>query len=333
VIPLNPAAALTAAPPLIGAGLVGCMRNRFLRRSPMNSDLYESVTNRIVSSLEQGVRPWMQPWSAEHAAGRITRPLRANGVAYQGINVLVLWGEAMSKGYSAPIWMTFRQALELNAHVRKGERGSTVVYASTITRNGMDEKTGEESEQSIPFLKSYTVFNVEQIEDLPPQYQAVAEPRLDPVQRIERAEAFFAATRADIKHGGNRAYYNIGSDFVQMPVFEAFRDAESYYATLAHECTHWTRHDSRLAREFGRKRWGDAGYATEELVAELGSAFLCADLDLTPETREDHAAYIASWLEVLKNDKRAIFSAAAHAQRAADFLGQLQANADEQVAA
>ena len=298
----------------------------------MKTDLYQSVTDRIVSSLEQGVRPWMKPWNAEHAAGRITRPLRANGIAYQGINVLVLWSEAITKGYSAPIWMTFRQALELNAHVRKGERGSTVVYASTITRNGRDE-AGEESEQSIPFLKSYTVFNVEQIEDLPPQYHAVAEPRLDPVQRIERADAFFAATRASIKHGGNRAYYNIGSDFVQMPAFEAFRDAESYYATLAHECTHWTRHDSRLAREYGRKHWGDAGYAMEELVAELGSAFLCADLDLTPEIREDHAAYIASWLEVLKNDKRAIFSAAAHAQRAADFLGQLQARADEQVAA
>jgi antirestriction protein ArdC len=206
-------------------------------------------------------------------------------LAYQGINVLVLWSEAMSKGYSAPIWMTFRQALELNAHVRKGERGSTVVYASTITRSGTDEKTGEESEQSIPFLKSYTVFNVEQIEDLPAQYHAVAEPRLDPVQRIEGADAFFATTGADIRHGGNRAYYNIGSDFVQMPAFEAFRDAESYYATLAHECTHWTRHDSRLAREFGRKRWGDAGYAMEELIAELGSAFLCADLDLTPEIR------------------------------------------------
>ncbi len=299
----------------------------------MKSDLYETVTNRIVASLEQGVRPWMQPWSAEHAAGRITRPLRANGVAYQGINVLVLWCEAMSKGYSAPIWMTFRQALELNAHVRKGESGSTVVYASTITRSGTNEKTGEETEATIPFLKSYTVFNVEQIEDLPAQYHAVAEPRLDPVQRIERADAFFEMTRADIRHGGNRAYYNIGSDVVQMPAFEAFRDAESYYAVLAHECTHWTRHESRLAREFGRKRWGDAGYAMEELVAELGSAFLCADLDLTPEIREDHAAYIASWLEVLKNDKRAIFSAAAHAQRAADFLGGLQAKAGEQIAA
>jgi len=153
------------------------------------------------------------------------------------------------------------------------------------------------------------------------------------VQRIERAESFFAATHADIRHGGNMAYYNIGSDFVQMPPFESFRDAENYYAILAHECTHWTRHKSRLDRDLGRKRWGDAGCAMEELVAELGSAFLCADLDLTPEIREDHAAYIANWLEVLKNDKRAIFSAAAHAQKAADYLAGLQGKGSEQAAA
>jgi antirestriction protein ArdC len=299
----------------------------------MKTDLYQRVTDQIVSSLDQGVRPWMKPWNAEHAAGRITRPLRANGIPYQGINVLVLWSESVTKGYSAPIWMTFRQALELNAHVRKGERGSMVVYASTFTRSGTDQETGEETEQAVPFLKSYTVFNVEQIEGLPAHFHAVAEPRLDPVQRIESAEAFFAATKADIRHGGNMAYYNIGSDFVRMPPFEAFRDAESYYATLAHECTHWTRHKSRLDRDLGRKRWGDAGYAVEELVAELGSAFLCADLDLTPAVREDHAAYIASWLEVLKNDKRAIFSAAAHAQKAADFLTGLQAKDSEQAAA
>jgi antirestriction protein ArdC len=298
----------------------------------MKTDLYNKVTDQIVASLEQGVRPWIKPWSAEHAAGRITRPLRANGLAYQGINVLVLWGEAVAKGYSAPIWMTFRQALELNAHVRKGERGSTVVYASTVTSTGTDAQTGEESEQAIPFLKSYTVFNVEQIEGLPAHFHAVKEPRLDPVQRIERAESFFAATRADIRNGGNMAYYNIDSDFVHMPPFEAFRDAESYYAALAHECTHWTRHKSRLDRDMGRKKWGDAGYAMEELVAELGSAFLCADLDLTPEVREDHAAYISGWLEVLKHDKRAIFSAAAHAQKAADYLSHLQPETTEQAA-
>jgi antirestriction protein ArdC len=306
----------------------------------MKTDLYQSVTDQIVASLEQGVRPWMKPWNAEHAAGRITRPLRSNGIPYQGINVLVLWSESVAKGYSAPIWMTFRQALELNAHVRKGERGSTVVYASTVTRSGTKpapaqagEETGEDRQETIPFLKSYTVFNVEQIEGLPAHFHAVAEQRLDPVQRIERSEAFFAGTKADIRHGGNRAYYNIESDFVQMPPFEAFRDAESYYAALAHECTHWTRAKSRLDRDLGRKRWGDAGYAMEELVAELGSAFLCADLDLTPEIREDHAAYIASWLEVLKNDKRAIFSAAAHAQKAADYLTRLQAKDSEQAAA
>ncbi len=275
----------------------------------------------------------MKPWSAEHAAGRITRPLRANGIPYQGINVLVLWSGAVLRGYSAPIWMTFRQALELNAHVRKGENGSMVVYASTVIRTDTDEATGEETEHAIPFLKCYTVFNVEQIEGLPPHCYAHAEPRLDPVKRIECAEVFFAGTQADIRHGGNMAYYNIGSDFVQMPPFEAFRDAESYYATLAHECTHWTRHKSRLDRDFGRKKWGDAGYAMEELVAELGSAFLCADLDLTPEIRDDHAAYIGSWLNVLKNDKRAIFSAAAHAQKAADYLMRLQPVSGEQAAA
>ena len=297
----------------------------------MKTDLYQRVTDQIVASLEQGVRPWMKPWNAEHAAGRITRPLRANGIPYQGINILVLWGEAVAKGYSAPIWMTFRQALELKAHVRKGERGSTVVYASKIIRSGTDSETGEETEQSIPFLKSYTVFNVEQIEGLPAQYHAVAEPRLDPVQRIERAESFFAATRADIRHGGNRAYYNIGSDFVQMPAFEAFRDAESYYATLAHECTHWTRHKSRLDRDLGRKRWGDAGYAVEELVAELGSAFLCAEFDMDSDLR--HAGYISNWIQLLRSDKKAFFTAASKAQQAADYLRGLALAEPHQVAA
>jgi antirestriction protein ArdC len=191
----------------------------------------------------------------------------------------------------------------------------------------VDADTGEEQEHEIPFMKGYTVFNVEQIEGLPTHFYALAEPQIDPVQRIEHAESFFAATGADIRHGGNQAYYSVTHDYVQMPAFETFRDAESYYATLAHETTHWTRHPSRLERDFGRKRWGDEGYAMEELVAELGSAFLSADLDLTPEVREDHAAYIGSWLKVLKNDKRAIFTAAGHAQRAADFLNGLSSEA------
>jgi antirestriction protein ArdC len=156
---------------------------------------------------------------------------------------------------------------------------------------------------------------------------------LPAAERIMAAEQFADATGAEIRHGGNSAFYAISSDHVQLPPFESFKDPESYYATLLHELTHWTRHEKRLAREFGRKRWGDAGYATEELVAELGAAFLCADLAITPEPREDHAAYLASWLEVLKNDKRAIFTAAAHAQRAADFLRARQQSTTSSVAA
>ena len=159
---------------------------------------------------------------------------------------------------------------------------------------------------------------------MPEHYYAKPAPRMEIVQRIERADRFFAATGVTICHGGTMAYYSVTQDRVQMPPFESFRDTESYYATLAHEGTHWTRHPSRLNRDFGRKRFGDEGYAIEELVAELGSAFLSADLELTPEVRDDHACYIASWIRVLKNDKRAIFSAASHAQRAADFLHGLQ---------
>jgi antirestriction protein ArdC len=298
----------------------------------MNSDIYQRVTAQIVASLEQGVRPWLKPWNAEHAAGRITRPLRGNGVPYQGINVLMLWGAAVERGYAAPIWMTFKQALELGGCVRKGERGNLVVYASTFSRTETDGESGEESERDIPFLKGYTVFNVEQIDGLPAHFTAPAETPLDPVQRIAHAEEFFSATGATVRHGGNQAYYSVASDLVQMPFFETFRDAESYYATLAHELTHWTRHPSRLDRSFGRKRFGDEGYAMEELVAELGAAFLSADLGLTPESREDHAAYIGNWLNVLKNDKRAIFTAASHAQRAADFIAAFAAPAQQEAA-
>ncbi|MBP0614252.1 ArdC family protein [Jiella mangrovi] len=295
----------------------------------MKQDIYSKITNHIIAELEQGVRPWMKPWSGEHAAGRITRPLRANGQAYRGINIIMLWSEAVTKGFAAPIWMTFKQAQELGGHVKKGERGSPVVYASTFSKTETDEKSGEETERDIPFMKGYTVFNTEQIEGLPERFYQLASPQLDPVERNAEADAFFAATGADIRHGGNSAHYCGGTDHIQMPPFEAFRDAESYYATLAHEATHWTKHKDRLDRDLGRKRWGDAGYAAEELVAELGAAFLCADLKLTPEVREDHAAYIGHWLKVLKQDSRAIFTAAAHAQKAADYLVAFSAAGEE----
>jgi len=286
-------------------------------------DIYTRITGKIVASLEAGVRPWIRPWSGENAAGRITRPLRHNGMPYSGINILMLWASSVEQGFGSPSWMTFRQALELNAHVRKGEKGSLVVYANSITKTEQND-AGEDVERDIHFLKGYTVFNCDQIEGLPQQYYVKPEPKFTAVQRIDRAEAFFAATKADIRYRGGQAYYAQEADYIRMPPIESFRDAESFYATLAHETCHWTKHPSRLERDLGRKSWGDEGYAAEELVAELGSAFLCADLELTPEVRDDHASYIASWLEVLKQDNRAIFTAAAHAQRAVDFLHKLQ---------
>jgi len=296
-------------------------------------DVYTRITNKIIAALEQGLRPWTKPWNTEHAAGKITRPLRHNSQPYSGINILMLWVSAMEQGFAAPIWMTFKQALELNAHVRKGERGSLVVYANSITRAEHDDATGEDVEREIPFLKGYTVFNVEQIDELPEIYYAKAENKLTPVERIGRAEEFFSHVPVTLKHGGNRAYYAQEFDYVQMPIIEAFRDAESYYATLGHEFIHSTKHPSRLARDFGRKSWGDEGYACEELVAEMGSAFLCADLELTPEVRDDHAGYIASWLEVLKNDKRCVVQAASYAQKAVNYLHGLQPQPDADAAA
>ena len=292
-------------------------------------DVYTRVTNKIIADLERGNLTWLQPWQAGHAAGPVSRPLRFNGERYNGINVLMLWAAAMEKGYAAPIWMTFNQAKNLTAHVRKGERGSLVVFAKTFTKTERADN-GDEVEREIPFLKGYTVFNVEQIEDLPAHYYARAEPvHSTALERIEAAESFLASTGADIRHGGSRAFYRLSEDFMQMPELQAFMETERYYATAAHEITHWTRHPSRLDRSFDQKRFGDSGYAMEELVAEIGAAFLCADLEITPEPGEDHAAYIATWLKALKDDKRAVFVASSHAQRATDYLHGLQPCSNE----
>lgn len=281
------------------------------------TSIYERITATIISSLEQGVRPWTKPW----ASGPATRPLRHTGEPYAGINILILWAEAEARGYTSPTWMTFRQATALGAHVRRGERGTTVVYADALRRTEMEaDGSGEEIERQIPFLKTYTVFSVEQIDGLPERYLLPAPDPLPVEQRIVHADAFFARVRADVRHGGGEAYYALESDHVQMPPFERFRDAESYYATLAHEHAHWTRHASRLGRDLGGRSFGDQGYAREELVAELAAAYLCADLGVTVTPRADHAAYIASWLEVLRADSRAIFAAAAHASRAVAYL-------------
>lgn len=298
-------------------------------------DVYARITDRIVDDLARGVRPWMQPWHASHSEGRITRPLRHNGLPYSGMNVLLLWSEGMARGFTSPMWMTFKQALELGAAVRKGESGSTVVFASRFTKAEADGSGGE-VEREIPFLKAYFVFNIEQIDGLPDHYYRPAAAVLDPVERLEHAERFFRNTGAVIRHGGPRAFFSPATDHIQMPMFESFRDAASYYATLSHETAHWTALPHRVGRDLSRYAKDRTERAREELIAELSSCFVCADLGISPELepRPDHASYLQSWLEVLSNDKRAIFQAAAHAQRAVAYLHSLQpAVAEEREAA
>ncbi|MDI4655865.1 ArdC family protein [Xanthobacter autotrophicus] len=292
-------------------------------------DIYARITERIVADLEKGVRPWIQPWSAANATGRITRPLCHTGEPYSGMNVLLLWSEAMARGFASPTWMTFKQANELGGHVRKGESGSIVIYASRFTKTETDAHGGE-VERDIPFLKSYSVFNVDQIEGLPANFYLPPPPVLDPMARIEHADWFFAHTGAVIRHGGSAAFYSPSTDHIQMPLFETFRDAASYVAVLSHESVHWTADPRRVGRDLSRYAKDRSERAREELVAEIGSAFLCADLGIVPELepRPDHATYLGSWLTVLANDKRAIFSAAAHAQRAVTFLHGLQLQAE-----
>ncbi|MBX9845788.1 MAG: ssDNA-binding domain-containing protein [Xanthobacteraceae bacterium] len=266
-------------------------------------DVYTRITNRIIEDLERGVHPWLKPWTAGPGSN-VARPLRHNGEPYSGINVILLWSEAVARGFRSPTWMTFRQALELGGHVRKGETGSMVVYANRITKTETDE-AGTEVDREIAFLKAYTVFCTDQIEGLPDRFHPVtpidfpADTRAD---RIERADAFVAATGAEIRTGGNRACYIPSVDRIEMPAYASFHDtgtstaAEAYYATLLHELVHWTAPAHRSNRELG-KRFGDHAYAREEMIAELGAAFLCASVGITPEPRADHAAYIASWLE------------------------------------
>jgi antirestriction protein ArdC len=200
-------------------------------------DVYSQVTGKIIADLERGNLTWLQPWQAGHAAGTISRPLRATGKPYRGINIVMLWASAMEKGFSCPIWLTYKQAVELGGQVRKGERGSLVVYADTFTKIETGDK-GEDVETEVPFMKGYTVFNAEQVDGLPAHFYARPQAAQHEISRKEALERFFAATGATIRHGGNQAYYSPSHDMVQMPHIEAFRDAESYYATLAHEMTH-----------------------------------------------------------------------------------------------
>jgi antirestriction protein ArdC len=296
----------------------------------MNNDIYTTITNQIIQDLERGELTWRKPWSDQNLAGRVTRPLRWNNIPYTGINTIMLWSTATGRGYTSPYWMTFKQAIDLKAHIRKGETGTHVVYADRFEKKET-KPDGTQDIQKIPFLKLYTVFNASQIEGLPATfYPKHAAPEIEPPEkRIESLETFFSQTGAEV-YQGIKAAYSEATDRIEMPPFACFHSPEDYYSTLAHEVTHWTKHPTRLNRDFNRKRFGDEGYAKEELVAELGSCFLAADLGFAPKTLEEHAAYIQSWLQVLQNDKRFIFQAAAHAQKAVEYLGSLQSTSQIQ---
>lgn len=288
-------------------------------------DLYARITQKIIDDLEKGELTWRKPWSSENLSANVMRPLRCNDVPYTGINTIMLWASAAERGYSSPYWMTFKQAADMKAHVKKGEKGSPVVYADVIEKEEINTE-GKTELQKIPFLKQYTVFNACQVEGLPDAFYNTPKPaEPNPEQRIAELEQFFANTKAKIVTGTEAAYYLI-ADRIEMPPFECFNNAAAYYATLSHELTHWTRHPTRLNRDFNRKKWGDEGYAKEELVAELGSCFLAADLGIAPIPQEQHAAYIQSWLKALKDDKRFIFQAASFAQKAVEYTQSLQSS-------
>ncbi|QCQ99139.1 ArdC family protein [Brevundimonas sp. SGAir0440] len=288
----------------------------------MKADIYQTVTDSIVAMLENGVRPWAPQWEAG-SCGLPAIPTRANGEAYRGINVALLWGAAEMKGYRHHTWMTFNQAKELGGCVRKGEKSSPVIYWGSYSK---EDETGEEETRL--FAKGYAVFNVEQIDHLPERFYEAA-PVAATAERIKLADQWAVGTGAEIRHGGAKAFFSPKSDHVQMPPLEAFYEREAYYATLAHELTHWSGAKARLDRQFG-KRFGDKAYAFEELVAEMGAAFAMARLGIAVEPREDHASYLASWLKVLKSDKRAMFTAASKAQAACDFLFDLADKAPKQ---
>lgn len=284
-------------------------------------DLYADVTAKIVKELEAGRFPWAQPWAARGETATIAAGLPRNaatGAAYSGINILLLWGAAIESGFSSQVWLTFKQALSLGGAVRRGERGSMVVYADKFIPKDEQERAAKEGSAAkvVPFLKRYTVFNATQCEGLPDGIAQGATP-LPECETIDRAEHLIKATGADFRIGGDRAFYVPSHDFIRVPPQPAFFEQINYYRTCFHELGHWTGHASRLNREF-KGRYGSHAYAREELVAELSSAFICASLSIAPTVR--HADYLGSWLEVLKEDNRAIFNAASLASKAADFI-------------
>jgi antirestriction protein ArdC len=273
-------------------------------------DAYQNVTDQIIAQLEKGVRPWSKSWVGGGDCNTI--PLRSTGQEYRGVNVLLLW----LQGRSSPHWLTYKQAKSFGGQVRKGEKGTGIVFFKQLDIK--DKVTGDP--KRIPLLRSYTVFNAEQVDGLPPRfYPAPVAPRNSDERNVE-VDEFIAATEAAIAHTDEgKAYYRPSTDQIVMPRLTTFDDVRAYYATLLHELTHWTGHADRCDRPL-KNGFRSPEYAKEELIAEIGAAFLCAHLGISAEPREDHASYLQSWLDVLKADKKAIVKAASAAQRAAQFI-------------
>lgn len=280
-------------------------------------DMYKEVTDSIIAELEQGALPWLKPWR-DGIGPSLDTQMPNNAISnrsYSGVNVLLLWAKASRCGYPSGRWLTYNQAKQAGGTVRAGEKGTTVIFMKRLTKQKR-ASDGTMETDSFAVMRAYTVFNVAQCDGLPERLTK-GKP-LPPAPELDSMfQNFVAKTPARISHGGDRAYYSPLPDYVQMPHIQAFKDLDNYKATLLHELTHWTGHESRLAREFG-KRFGSDAYAFEELVAEIGAAFLCAALGIKGELR--HAAYVANWLKVLKEDNRAIFTAASQASKAADYL-------------
>ncbi len=283
----------------------------------MTRDLYSNVTARILAELEGGAAPWVKPWSATPGANHPHNA--ATGRPYSGCNVVLLWMAMSANAWTAPRFLTFKQALDLGGNVRKGEHGSKVYFVKQLkVRDASAPATDDEAFRLVGMLREYTVFNIDQCENLPARVLAPeAKPPRNKGERDVIADEFLAATRADIREGHGQAAYLPGRDFITMPAFAAFKAADHFYCTTFHELGHWTGHKARLDRDFSG-RFGNRAYAAEELVAELTAAFLCAEFSFDGDLR--HAGYIGNWIELLKADSRAFFTAASKAQAAADYL-------------
>ncbi|URW75901.1 zincin-like metallopeptidase domain-containing protein [Sphingomonas donggukensis] len=287
------------------------------RPKPERPCIYDEITQAIIADLEAGRFPWAQPWGSSGVAARLGLPRNAASArAYSGINILILWGAAVARGFSCQSWLTFRQALALGGNVRKGERGTTVVYADRFEPKHDAVSTPNGEPQTIHFLKRFTVFSTDQCEGLPERPATVPSP-LPEGLIAPTVQALISASGADLRMGGDQAFYSPTIDFVQVPRPEAFFHPIDWHRTALHELGHWTGHRSRLNRD-QQGRFGTSGYAREELVAELCAAFCCATLGIRPTVR--HADYLGGWLDVLREDSRAIVRAASAASKAADIL-------------